>query len=202
MELFGQCGSYPFQEWPSQRRSHPSWEAALPPAGQTMMDYELLPGHSHSHSHGNFVEENPMLDGYFLGSGFDGLSLSLDQELNRAGGYCPFGDEFRAQVTPGSSFPATSVMEEDVFGDEFEASVEILGSCKMEPVHSPSPDQPIPVLGGPRGRARRVEGQPSKNLMAERRRRKRLNDRLSMLRSIVPKISKVKPTKTPFPFRW
>lgn len=46
------------------------------------------------------------------------------------------------------------------------------------------------VTGGADQRGKK-KGLPAKNLMAERRRRKKLNDRLYMLRSVVPKISKV-----------
>ncbi|CAI0446754.1 unnamed protein product [Linum tenue] len=47
------------------------------------------------------------------------------------------------------------------------------------------------VTGGAPDQKGKKKGLPAKNLMAERRRRKKLNDRLYMLRSVVPKISKM-----------
>ncbi|KAI3717594.1 hypothetical protein L1987_69311 [Smallanthus sonchifolius] len=47
------------------------------------------------------------------------------------------------------------------------------------------------VTVGAENQKGKKKGMPAKNLMAERRRRKKLNDRLYMLRSVVPKISKM-----------
>ncbi|MCL7036351.1 hypothetical protein MKW94_024655 [Papaver nudicaule] len=123
--------------------------------------------------------------------------------------YCPFEVELLTPPTVDASclkhdtLPFLSTegsglvmgnVESELFADDLGNLLgEKQNSCKVELL----PPNDIPIVldrnlcKGRKSRAKKIEGQPSKNLMAERRRRKRLNDRLSMLRSIVPKISKM-----------
>ncbi|XP_058772581.1 transcription factor bHLH93-like isoform X2 [Vicia villosa] len=138
-----------------------------------------------------------------LNPSFASFSTPLDHRFECSYGTdavsYPFVDGFTVpeldDATPLLQQEGVEVEEFGFVGSEEKGLEERKISCKVEEQVSEIPVFNMGLCSGgngqKKGKSKRVEGQPSKNLMAERRRRKRLNDRLSMLRSIVPKISKM-----------
>ncbi|KAJ1380189.1 Myc-type, basic helix-loop-helix [Sesbania bispinosa] len=153
-------------------------------------------------------EENPALA--TLNPSFAAFSTPIDHRFE-----CPYGSEAAypyvdgftmpeldssytrndesAPVLPQEDNPSVEDIDEEFgfLGSDKQCLEQIKNSCKIEEQVTEIPVFNMGLCGDKKPKSKRLEGQPSKNLMAERRRRKRLNDRLSMLRSIVPKISKM-----------